>query len=63
MFLWKMLLPLNDEQRKMREMVKSRQDRGMDMVGEGTIRTDPKAIRQSQEYKDFKMRMRQYAEG
>lgn len=63
MSLLKMLSPLNEEQRKMRELVQKRRNHGIYMIGEGTVRMDSKKITESDEYKEFKKRMEQYAEG
>lgn len=63
MSLLKMFLPLSEDQRKMRELVQKHPDHGIQMVGEGTVRVNSRKIRESNEYKAFKKRMKDYAEG
>ncbi|MBD3640579.1 hypothetical protein [Marinobacter sp. DUT-1] len=52
----------SEEDRKLHQMLKEYPNPDMHVVGDGTVRLDPKKIRESDEYKEFSAKMREFAE-
>lgn len=51
----------NEEDRKLHQMRKEHPNPDMHVVGDGTVRLDPKKIRESKEYKAFSVKMKEFA--
>ncbi|HBF92088.1 MAG TPA: hypothetical protein DDX13_00325 [Marinobacter adhaerens] len=52
----------SEEDRKLHQMLKDHPNPDMHVVGDGTVRLDPKKIRESAEYKAFSKKMKEFAE-
>lgn len=52
----------SEEDKKLHRMLKDHPNPDMHVVGDGTVRLDPKKIRESDEYKAFSAKMKKFAE-
>lgn len=52
----------SDEKKKLRKLLKDHADRGIEIVGDGTVSLDPEKIVESKEYQRFTEEMERYAE-
>lgn len=57
------LFSVSEEEKKLRKLLKDHPNPHIHVVGDGTIRLDPRKIRESAEYKQFSKEMKQFAEG